>query len=140
MEKEEDLRIKIAEILARLAEVIKYYDNRVLYYDQEIKSLHRENAKQSEEIRDAMYLADSLKLKIEILEKILSEKKTDSTECKKNNNEKFKCLEEKLDEANDLIETYSNKKIVTIVNTIITAIISLASIIGLLGGWIKIGN
>lgn len=144
MQKEVNLSIKLAQLSTKLSEVIKYSEKRGDYYEQEIKSLHRENAKQSEEIRDCMYLVDSLRVKLDQFDKLFSEKKTESFECKKLNQEKFNVLDEELqkkfNQLNELIEKYSNKKLITLINTIATFIVSMVGLIGLLSGYIKVGN
>jgi chromosome condensin MukBEF ATPase and DNA-binding subunit MukB len=57
----EDLKVEVAG----LKQDVKHQFNRLEKLDEEIKSLHRENSKQAEQIKDAFYIADNVSVKLE---------------------------------------------------------------------------
>jgi len=127
--KEEEILIKLAEISEATKYILRHIDGQ----DQEIKNLHIEDAKKSEEIKDVYYLADKLSSRIEYIEKNCGEHKAQDCQGAKDIKEKIENIDVKFDQL-------SNKKLVTVVNTVITALVTLFGILGAITGWIKFGG
>jgi hypothetical protein len=124
----EDIKIRLAE----LSEAIKYIDKRLEYHDEELKSLHRENSKQSEEIRDSIYLSDTAKINLDALVKACAE-------CKGCQKEVVKGLSDKLEALKVDIEKASSKKLILIIEVVTGTLISILALVGSIKGWIKLG-
>lgn len=133
----EDLQI----IIARLEESLRFLEKRIDQQDLEVKNLHRENAKQSEEIRDAGYLADTIRNGYEDFKKACSNKSL----CHFNEVSKFReelalMHREEIEPLRDAIRKASTNKFVLVVQTITTTILAVLAVIGSLMGWLKIGG
>lgn len=133
---EEQLRVKIAE----LSEALKYADKRSDQHDQEIKSLHRENAKQSEEIRDAFYLADSLKGKIEEFTDKCGEYRACNFDDFKELKEELRELKSKLENTSEVARKAATSRLVLIIQSITATLIVTLTVVGAILGWFSIGG
>lgn len=133
---EEQLLVKIAE----LSEALKYADKRLDQHDQEIKSLHRENAKQSEEIRDAFYLADSLKGKIEEFTDKCGEHRSCNFDSFKELKEELRELKSKLENTSEVARKAATSRLVLIIQSITATLIVTLTIVGAILGWFSIGG
>lgn len=123
---EDEFKVKIIELI----ESIKYSSRRQDLVDQEIKELVREDAKQGEEIKDAIFLTESLKMKMEVYEKNCFEHKLRIQEA--NKDEKILIAD-----LNDKLEKASQKKLVIGIQTILAAIVVILTILGTISGVIK---
>lgn len=121
----EDLVIKVAE----LREALKYINKRQEQQEQEIKALHRENAKQSEEIRDATYLADTVRLRIDQFEQNCLGHKAVLAE-------KSKEVSLKIQELDQSIDKVSETKLHLLIKIITAVIVTVLSLISIFKGWI----
>lgn len=119
--------------LVKLGEHVKYLEKKVDTCEQDIKTLNRENAKQSEEIRDATYLADSVNNRLIDFCKGCSEHKKGQSEI-------YKDLIDRVDNLDKSINDLSVKKLIIFVQSVVGTIFAILTIIAVMQGWIKFGG
>jgi len=124
----DDIKIE----LVKISEALKYIDKRLDTHEEDIKNLHRENAKQSEEIKDAVYLSETLKINLEVSTRNCAESKEARKEAIKELETRIKVLQQDVDKA-------SSKKLILIVEVVTGTLISILALIGSIKGWIKLG-